>query len=104
MLTKLPQWLTTLPKASGRSQAAVNAQIPPELWPQIARRVESTEHVGIGMVVVGIVLLIWSLFRYHHVNHHILVARLKPSRVSVIALTVTIILTGAATTVYLMMT
>lgn len=71
---------------------------------QIARRVESTEHVGIGMVVVGIVLLIWSLFRYHHVNHHILVARLKPSRVSVIALTVTIILTGAATTIYLMMT
>jgi putative membrane protein len=71
---------------------------------QIAQRVESTEHVGIGMVVIGVVLLIWSLVRYHHVNHHILVARLKPSRFSVIALTVAIILTGAATTVYLMMT
>ena len=31
MLTKLPQWLTTLPKLSGRSQAALNAQMPPEL-------------------------------------------------------------------------
>lgn len=71
---------------------------------QIAQRVESTEHVGVGMVVVGIVLLIWSLLRYRHVNRHILTARLKPSRISVIVLTVAIILTGAATTVYLMMT
>ena len=55
-------------------------------------------------MAVGGVLLIWSLFRYHHVNHRILVARLKPSRISVIALTLAIILTGAATTVYLMMT
>ena len=37
MLVKLPQWLTTLPKASGRSQATVKAQMPPELIPQIAR-------------------------------------------------------------------
>jgi hypothetical protein len=66
--------------------------------------VESTEHVAIGMVVVGTVLLFWSLFRCRHVNQYILEARLKPSRISVIALTVAIILTGAATTVYLMMT
>jgi hypothetical protein len=30
-------WLSTLRKASGRSQAAVKAQMPPELAPAIAR-------------------------------------------------------------------
>lgn len=71
---------------------------------QITQRVESTEHVGIGMVVVGVALLIWSLFRYRRVNQHILVERLKPSRFSVVALTLAVILLGAATTFYLMLT
>lgn len=34
---KLPMWLITRPNCSGRSQAAENAQIPPDDWPQIAR-------------------------------------------------------------------
>src|SRR5690349_2581413 len=37
MLVKLPTWLSTFENRSGRSHAAVNAQIPPELIPQIAR-------------------------------------------------------------------
>jgi hypothetical protein len=37
MLVKLPMWLNTLWKASGRSHATVNAQMPPELAPAIAR-------------------------------------------------------------------
>jgi hypothetical protein len=42
MLAKLPTWLSTLRKASGRCQATVKAQIPPEEMPQIARRSESS--------------------------------------------------------------
>ena len=38
MFVKLPTWLSTLRKWSGRSHATVNAQMPPELMPQIARR------------------------------------------------------------------
>ena len=34
---KLPTWLSTLLNRSGRSQATVNAQMPPELMPQMAR-------------------------------------------------------------------
>ncbi len=37
MFVKLPMWLTTLRKESGLSQATVNAQMPPELAPTIAR-------------------------------------------------------------------
>ena len=37
MFVKLPTWLSTLRKASGRCQATVNAQMPPEEMPQIAR-------------------------------------------------------------------
>ena len=37
MFVKLPMWLRTLRKASGRSQATVNEQMPPELAPPIAR-------------------------------------------------------------------
>ena len=33
---KLPMWLSTLRKASGRSHATVNAQMPPELCPAMA--------------------------------------------------------------------
>ena len=71
---------------------------------QILQRVESTEHVGIGMVVLGILMLVWSLFRYRKVNRDILVARLKPSRISVVGLTLAIILLACATTIYLAFT
>src|SRR5262245_54048898 len=37
MLVKLPTWLSTLLNRSGRSQATVNAQMPPLLMPQMAR-------------------------------------------------------------------
>ncbi len=37
MFVKLPTWLSTLLNRSGRSHAAVKAQMPPELMPPIAR-------------------------------------------------------------------
>src|SRR5262245_47163230 len=37
LFVKLPTWDNTLLKRSGRSEAAVNAQMPPELLPQMAR-------------------------------------------------------------------
>ena len=42
MFVKLPTCESTFEKRSGRSQAAVKAQIPPELMPQIARPAASS--------------------------------------------------------------
>jgi putative membrane protein len=70
----------------------------------ILLRVRSTEHIGLGMVVLGVLVLIWSLFRYRQVNKHILLERLKPSRISVLTLTVAIIIIGAVTTIIPMVT
>jgi hypothetical protein len=41
MAVKEPQWLITRPKASGRNQAAVKAQMPPDEMPQIVRHAGS---------------------------------------------------------------
>ena len=43
MFVKLPMWLITLPKLSGRSHATVKAQMPPLLAPAIARIAGSLE-------------------------------------------------------------
>ena len=43
MLVKLPMRLSTRRNASGRSQAAVKAQMPPELMPQMARSFGSVD-------------------------------------------------------------
>ena len=70
----------------------------------VAERVRSTEQIGIGMMVLGIILLAWSLYRYRRVNRKILLERLQPSRVSVVALTVGVILLGIATTAFVLVT
>ena len=42
MAVNEPQWLITRPNASGRYQAAVKAQMPPEEMPQMVRQAGSS--------------------------------------------------------------
>jgi len=61
----------------------------------------SSEHAGAGMVVVGLVLIAWSLYRYWHVNQDIVNARFRPLHRAVVVLTVLLALGGGATTAWL---
>ena len=60
-----------------------------------------SEHAGAGMVVVGLALLAWSLYRYWHVNQDIRRAQFRPLHRAVITMTVLLILLGGVTTVWL---
>lgn len=61
----------------------------------------STENAGSGMVIVGLVLIVWSLYRYWHVNHDIETARFRPLHRAVIMLTVLLVLGGGFTAAWL---
>ena len=61
----------------------------------------SSEHAGAGMVVVGLVVLGWSLYRYWHVNQDIRKAQFRPLHRAVIAVTALLILLGGVTTLWL---
>ncbi|MDX3885337.1 MAG: DUF202 domain-containing protein [Sphingomonas sp.] len=65
------------------------------------RRMWSTEQFGLGMVVVGIILLIWSLFRYRAIHAQLLSQEFRPPAVSVLLLTLAIIALGAVSSVIL---
>src|SRR6185295_12636124 len=67
-------------------------------------RVRSTEQTGAGMVVLGVLLLLWSLYRYRRVNDQILMKRLHPPRISVVTVTLAILVLGAFTSLVLMIT
>jgi putative membrane protein len=60
-----------------------------------------TENTGSGMVVVGLALLAWSLYRYWHVNQDIRKAQFRPLHRAVITLTVLMLLLGGVTTIWL---
>ena len=64
----------------------------------------STANVGLGMLVVGIALLLWSLMRYRRVHVEIIEQRFAPSSTSVTLLTLAIVLLGAVSAVWLMVT
>jgi putative membrane protein len=70
----------------------------------VALRIRSTEQIGLGMLVLGVALLLWSLYRYKKVNDQILVNRLEPPRLSTITVTFLLVLLGGVTTVVLMFT
>jgi len=63
----------------------------------------SSEHAGAGMVIIGLVLIVWSLYRYWHVNQDIVKAQFRPLDRAVISLTVLLILAGGGTAVWLFM-
>jgi len=64
----------------------------------------NTANVGLGMVIVGIILLLWALLRYRGVHVQIIEERFDPSSTSVSVLTLAIIALGAVSAVWLMVT
>jgi len=61
----------------------------------------SSENAGSGMVVVGLVLVAWSLYRYRHVNEDIRRGVFRPLDRSVVTLTVLLLLSGCVTAAWL---
>lgn len=61
----------------------------------------SSEYAGGGMVVIGLLLIIWSLYRYWHVNQDIERAQFRPLRLAVVTLTALLIFAGVSTTIWL---
>ena len=61
----------------------------------------TSENAGAGMVVIGLALIVWSLYRYWHVNQDIEQARFRPLHRAVIMLTVLLVLAGGFTAAWL---
>lgn len=70
---------------------------------QAAFPLRDAANVGLGMVLVGIVLLLWALVRYRRVHLQIVEARFEPSSTSVTVLTIAIIALGAVSAVWLLL-
>ncbi|WP_208543156.1 YidH family protein [Marilutibacter alkalisoli] len=68
---------------------------------QTGPMLRSSEHAGAGMVVIGLALIVWSLYRYWHVNQDIETARFRPLHRAVIMLTVLLVLAGGFTAFWL---
>jgi putative membrane protein len=60
-----------------------------------------SEFAGAGMVVAGLILLMWSLYRYWHVNQDIVNARFRPLHKMVIGITAVLLVGGGATVSWL---
>lgn len=61
----------------------------------------SAEHAGAGMLVIGIVLIAWSLYRYRHVNQDIENGHFRPLHRALVMLTVLLLLAGGFTAAWL---
>ena len=61
----------------------------------------SSEHAGAGMVVIGLTLILWSLYRYWHVNQDIENARFRPLHRAVVMLTALLLIAGGMTSAWL---
>ncbi|KAF1721246.1 YidH family protein [Pseudoxanthomonas wuyuanensis] len=68
---------------------------------QTGPMLRSSEHAGAGMVIIGLALIAWSLYRYWHVNRDIEQAIFRPLHRAVIMLTVLLILAGGFTSAWL---
>jgi putative membrane protein len=64
-------------------------------------RLRSTENVGAGMVGIGLVLLVWSLYRYWRVSREIERHQYDPRNRMVLMLTLGILLCGGLSAVWL---
>ena len=60
-------------------------------------------NVGVGMVVMGLLLVLWSLYRYWHVNRDILGGNYHPLKGSVLVYTLLVIFLGGLSAVWLFM-
>jgi len=67
------------------------------------RLLHNTENVGAGMIVLGLALAIWSLYRYWHVNADIKNASFRPMDRAVEGITLLFILIGGVTAAWLIL-
>lgn len=61
----------------------------------------TSEYAGAGMVVIGLILVLWSLYRYWHVTQDIAKARFRPLHRAVTTLTLLLLLAGGTTSFWL---
>jgi putative membrane protein len=60
-----------------------------------------SENAGSGMVIIGLALVAWSLYRYWHVNQDIRRGVFRPLDRAVVGLTVLLLLCGCVTAAWL---
>jgi putative membrane protein len=60
-----------------------------------------TSNIGYGMVILGLAVVLWSFYRYWHVNRDIARGNFRPLSRSVIAYTVLLLLLGGSSAVWL---
>ncbi|MGZ3782669.1 MAG: YidH family protein [Pseudobdellovibrionaceae bacterium] len=60
-----------------------------------------TENVGIGMVILGSILLIWSVFHFLKTARQINTATYMPSKWSILSFTVAVIIIGSLSAVWM---
>lgn len=61
----------------------------------------SAENAGGGMLIIGLALIAWSLYRYWHVNQDIRTATFRPLHRAVIMLTALLLFAGGFTAAWL---
>jgi putative membrane protein len=61
----------------------------------------STGNVGYGMVILGLAVVLWSFYRYWHVNRDIARGNFEPLSLAVITYTVLLIVLGGASAVWM---
>lgn len=71
------------------------------LTPRHSGLLHDTGNVGIGMVVVGLLLLVWSLYRFWAVSHDIEQDRYVPRYRMVLGISLALLLLGGASALWL---
>jgi len=61
----------------------------------------SSEYAGAGMVIIGLMVMLWSLYRYWHVKQDIERAVFRPLHRAVVMLTAMLLLAGGFTSAWL---
>ncbi|MEJ0009481.1 MAG: DUF202 domain-containing protein [Alphaproteobacteria bacterium] len=71
--------------------------------PQQFRDLSGSASIGAGMVVLGIGLLVWSLFHYRRVQRQIERNDFRPAHTSVVVLTLLIVVLGLVSTGFMIL-
>lgn len=72
-----------------------------QLAPKTGLMLRNTENVGSGMVVLGLLLVMWALYRYWHVNQDINNGRFRSLDRAIVVVTLLFILLGGLTSAWL---
>ena len=65
------------------------------------KMLRDTGNVGSGMVMLGLAVVLWSLYRYWHVNRDIVASNFRPMTTAVVAYTILVIALGGLSAVWL---